>query len=51
MMVVGENVNKVNNEEKRVEIDIRDILTQMGIPPQKWPIDIIEPTTGSFNIR
>lgn len=44
MMVDGEHMNMVNNDEKRVEVDIRDILAQMGIPTQKWPIDIIEPT-------
>lgn len=44
MMVDGENMNMVNNDEKRVEVDIRDILAQMGIPTHKCPIDIIEPT-------
>lgn len=29
--------------DSRMELDIRDILVQMGIPSEKWPTDLIKP--------
>ncbi|GLX66026.1 hypothetical protein [Paenibacillus glycanilyticus] len=32
-----------STEEKRTELNIREILTQLDIPPEKWPTDLIQP--------
>ncbi|WP_265525079.1 hypothetical protein [Paenibacillus sp. JDR-2] len=33
----------VSTEDKRTELNIREILIQLNIPPEKWPADLIQP--------
>lgn len=40
-MLDGENTV---NQDKRMELNIREILTQLEIPVDKWPADLIEPS-------
>ncbi|WP_285889365.1 hypothetical protein [Paenibacillus glycanilyticus] len=32
-----------STEDKRTELNIREILIQLDIPPEKWPTDLIQP--------
>ncbi|SFE12106.1 hypothetical protein SAMN05216378_2394 [Paenibacillus catalpae] len=32
-----------STEDKRTELNIREILIQLDIPQEKWPTDLIQP--------
>ncbi|NIK70315.1 MULTISPECIES: hypothetical protein [unclassified Paenibacillus] len=32
-----------STEDTRTELNIREILIQLNIPPEKWPADLIQP--------
>ncbi|GGG63237.1 hypothetical protein GCM10010918_16430 [Paenibacillus radicis (ex Gao et al. 2016)] len=40
-MIDGER--NVNTDDKRIELNIREILQQLEIPQDKWPAELIVP--------
>lgn len=36
-------IQVTNVEDTRKELNIREILIQLDIPPEKWPADLIQP--------
>ncbi|MUT67652.1 hypothetical protein [Paenibacillus sp. NEAU-GSW1] len=38
----------VSQDEQRIELSIRDILTQLDIPQEKWPTELINPIPMNY---